>query len=45
MPSNMSEVNSDISSKKNESDEKDVLLIREFIDGKEKAFEKLMLLQ
>lgn len=44
MPSKISEVNSDISSKKTESDEKDVLLIREFIDGKEKAFEKLMLL-
>jgi len=42
MPSKISEANNDISSKKNESDERDVLLIREFIDGKEKAFEKLM---
>jgi len=44
MPSKISEVNSDISSKKIESEEKDVSLIHEFIDGNEKAFERLMLL-
>jgi RNA polymerase sigma-70 factor (ECF subfamily) len=37
-------VNKEISNEKNESEEKDFALIREFIDGKEKAFETLMML-
>ena len=44
MSSKNSEVNSDISSKKIESEKKDVSLIHEFMDGNEKAFEKLMIL-
>lgn len=44
MSSKISEVNSNISSKKIESEEKDISLIHEFIDGNEKAFEKLMVL-
>jgi RNA polymerase sigma-70 factor (ECF subfamily) len=36
--------NKDVSNGNNESEEKDFALIREFIDGREKAFETLMML-
>ena len=44
MSSKITVVNKEISNEKSESEEKDFALIREFIDGKEKAFETLMML-